>query len=60
MSFISIMGIIGLFVGTIQILIPDYLLRVGFQGVKTREQIKYGGFGTVLMGILFIIFDFLN
>lgn len=57
MSLISIIGIMGMVIGLFQIISPDFFLKINLQGVKTREVVKYGGFGAIFVGFFFIIFD---
>ncbi|MFE5318014.1 hypothetical protein ACFQ88_04790 [Paenibacillus sp. NPDC056579] len=60
MRFLTVMGIIGMIVGLLQIITPVFFLKIRLQGINTKEQVKYGGVGTVIVGMIFIIFDLIT
>jgi cytochrome c biogenesis protein CcdA len=54
---LSFIGGLGIVIGILQIFFPDAVLALKPSGVRTREAVKNGGYITVLVGALFIVFD---
>ncbi len=56
MSPLSLVGIISIISGIVQITFPDFLLKIRRSRVS-RNGIIYGGYMGIIVGILIIIFD---
>ncbi|WP_164931681.1 hypothetical protein [Longirhabdus pacifica] len=49
-------GLIGLIIGLIQIFYPEAIMAFKPLGIKNTQQIRIGGYPTVVISIVIIIF----
>lgn len=56
MSPLSLVGIVTIILGIVQITFPDFLLKIRRSGIS-RNGIIYGGYMGITVGLLIVIFD---
>ncbi|MGE6228462.1 hypothetical protein [Paenibacillus chitinolyticus] len=57
MGPLTILGAVSASMGLVQIMFPKFILKLKPLGIKNSEQIKQGGYITLPLGVIVIIFD---
>ncbi|WP_422661261.1 hypothetical protein ACK8P5_12570 [Paenibacillus sp. EC2-1] len=60
MTLITMVGAITIILGLTQVLFTDTYIKANLTPVKTIKGVRTGGYITILMGLLFIIFDLIT
>ncbi|MGX4584187.1 hypothetical protein [Paenibacillus chitinolyticus] len=57
MGPLTILGAVSAIMGLVQIMFPNFILKLKPLGIKSSKQIKQGGYITLPLGVIVIIFD---
>ncbi|MFC9775317.1 hypothetical protein [Paenibacillus chitinolyticus] len=57
MGPLTILGAVSAIMGLVQIMFPKFILKLQSLGIKSSKQFKQGGYITLPLGVIVIIFD---